>query len=379
MFQALLQLMLFGLLIYIVWNSLSQSKDDIKPRAYLAWFGFILVLIFIIWSFTKPNDAEVIDFATIITFPLTPLGLPLFLLFLAIAGGIKNGGITKEAAAYVQAAFGILVFFSLPIVAAWFAQQGEFESLNATQVVPRLREPVSAIVLLGQRTTQLNLLSPNQIQLTDASDRILATAREYDRQRSLGGSPVVIVSAGRRSGYDENPNVNLVEARDIARILVQMGIPQDNILLNPTGVDFRTSAVAVKQFIDEGRIEKRVALVAPALGMQRARQTFALLGIETIPIPAGFLTFQSGTTPRILVNVLPSKVCKNTTNQGTTNIIIRNVRPFRLADFISNADSLLITTRVVNEFWSSVYYLLRGWIATGGAEPVISRAVDTPC
>jgi uncharacterized SAM-binding protein YcdF (DUF218 family) len=390
----LIQLLLLGLLIYIVWNSLQEGDKKLKPRPYLAWFGLFLILIFLFWAFSSPNTSAAIDFGNLITFPLKPLGLGLFLLFLAISGGIKGGGITKEAAAYVRAAFGVLVFFSIPLIASWLAQQGEIEALNAAQIAAQRQEPVSAIVLLGQGTTQLNLLDPNQIQLTDTSDRILVTAREYRRQRAIGSNPVVIVSAGNRGGYydsvssadwfmpsaiassnsDGSRKDHLAEARDIARILVQMGVPQENILLNPSGVDFRSSALAVDKFIDEGRIQKRVILVAPALGMQRARQTFAQLGIETLPSPAGFLSFQSGAVPTILVDVLPSKACKN-----AVNVTIRNLRPLRLSDFISNADALLISNRVVNEFWSSVYYLLRGWLAPSGAEPKLQRAKDVPC
>ncbi len=376
MFLNIIQLILLGLLVYIVWNVLVDRKagDKVKPRAYLAWVGAFIILIFILTAFVSPFTGSVVDFGALFTFPLKPLGLSLFLLFLAL-GGVQKGGITKEATNYLWSAFMILVFFSQPLVASWLAQQGELEALNAAQLAARRNEPVGAIVLLGQSATQLNLLEPRQLQLTDTSARILQTADEYLRQRGLGSDPIVVVSAGARPGFNTATptEVNLVEARDIGRLLVRLGVPRERILLEPSGVDFRTSALAVKDLVNRGQLPDKVILVTPALGMQRARQTFALLGIDTVPSPAGFLTFQSGAIPKFFVDVFPNPTCKD-----VSTITIRDLRQLRVADFISNADSLFISTRVVNEFWTSVYYLLRGWLASGGVEPV-QQVRNLPC
>jgi uncharacterized SAM-binding protein YcdF (DUF218 family) len=375
MFLNIIQLMLLGLLIYIVWNVLVDRKDasKVKPRAYLAWVGAFIILLFILTAFVSPFNGTVVDFGALFTFPLKPLGLPIFLLFLAL-GGIEKGTIKKEAERYIWSAFLLLVFFSQPLVASWLAQQGELEALNAAQIAAQRNEPVGAIVLLGQSATQLNLLEPKQLQLTDTSARVLQAAEEYLRQQAIGSSPVVVVSAGPRPGFNTATpsDVNLVEARDVARLLVRLGVPQQAIVLEPTGVDFRTSALAVQSLVKDGVIPSKVILVTPALGMQRARQAFALLGIETLPSPAGFLSFQQGAVPKILVDVFPDPACK-----GFVNLAFRDLRQLRLADFISNADSLFISNRVVNEFWTSVYYLLRGWLASG-VEP-IPQVRDLPC
>jgi uncharacterized SAM-binding protein YcdF (DUF218 family) len=309
----------------------------------------------------------------VFTFPLKPLGLALFLMFLAF-GGMEKGALTKQGTNYIWAGFLVLLFFSQPLVASWLAQQGELEALNAAQLAARRNEPVGAIVLLGQSATQLDLLEPTQLQLTDTSARILQASEEYLRQRALGSNPIVVVSAGAREGFNpaKPTEVNLVEARDIGRLLVRLGVPRERILLEPSGVDFRESAVAVKNLVNQGQLPDRVILVTPALGMQRARQAFALLGIDTIPSPAGFLSFQSGAIPKILVDVSANPACKD-----EVNIAIRDLRQLRISDFVSNADSLFISTRVVNEFWTSVYYLLRGWLASG-VEP-IQQARSLPC
>lgn len=395
MFATIIQLVLVVLIVYFAWNALVKkvppppppkppekkqepviiypppappppapppappAKPKFQPRDYLAWFGLFLIVIFILMAFTTPNNPSVIQLGSIITFPLKPLGFALFMFFLALfGGGIKNYGITKEGKNQLYWGFFVLAFFSLPFVAGWLSQQGELTALNAMQVANR--EKVGAIVLLGQQTTTLNLLNPNQIQLAEASDRLLQTAQVYKRQRSLGSNPFIVVSAGPRAELlsDDPKQVNLIEARDIAKILVQLGIPREAIILEPTGVDIRTSALAVRNMVRDGIISKRVILVSSALNIQRARQAFAQVGIETIPVPAGFYSFQAGTIPKIMVDVSPPGACED-----TVKIAIRDLRQLKLSDFIANVDSLLVSSRIINEFWTWVYYLLRGWLA----------------
>jgi uncharacterized SAM-binding protein YcdF (DUF218 family) len=405
MFPAIIQLMLLGLLFYIVWNTFlkevkpkkmpppppaeimitqlppkekpPEGKTKIVPRDYLAWFGMVLISIYIFLAFTTPDSPSVIDFSVILTFALKPLGLALFLLFLTVVVEIKAGKITDNGKNYIKVALVVLIFFGLPIISSWLAQQGELEAFQAAQVAVRREEHVSAIVLLGQDTTQLKLVAANQVELTDTSDRIVITAREYQRQLELGSRPVVVVSAGSRTGYPNNPQnskINLIEARDIARLLVEQGIPRSAIILEPTGTDFRNSALAVQNMINDGLLpERRVILIGPALGMQRARQTFAKLGVETLPTPAGFLSFQTGTIGAVLVKSFPDP-CK----QALT-FSVRNLKQLKVEDFIPNVNSLLISNRVVNEFWTAIYYYMRNWLSSVGAEPVPQKVRPARC
>ncbi|MFB2935782.1 YdcF family protein [Aerosakkonemataceae cyanobacterium BLCC-F154] len=364
LFVTLTQLLFLVLLVWLVWRVVFKKAEGdagvkAKPREYLAWLGALIVLLAVILALLTPNNGAVVQIWSILSLPLKPLGLSLLLLLFGLMG-IKKGGITKEAENYIRIATGILLFFSIPIIAFFMVQLIESDSILALQAAVHRRDKVDAIVLLGQATTQQPFLEANRVHLTDAGDRILQAAREYDLQLKLGNDASIIVSAGPRPGQRLNPNQpNPPEAFAIARILNSLGIPKSAILIEPTGVDIRTSAEAIKRkYIDEGNMSKRIILISSALNMQRARQTFAQLGISTIPSPATFYTFQAGGVPRVLFRVTQKDKC------DTISITFNNAREVQFSDFMPNVDSLLLSTRVINEFWTSVYYFLRGWLST---------------
>ena len=377
MFLTLTQIMLFVLLIYLVWNVIFKPGEPGKPgegkpagggkrrpREYLGWLGGFILFLSVLLAFFSPNNPAIAEVWSILSLPLKPLGLAILLLLFALGEGIKSGGITKDAEKQIRWAFAILLIFSIPLVAYMLVQLTEADALGALKASAHRRDKVGAIVLLGQATTQLTYLDVNQIHLTDAGDRIIQTAREYKQQLNLGSYPVVVVSAGPRPGLKADPNKsNTIEANDIAKVLVSLGVSPDDILIESSGLDIRTSALAVKSLVDRKIIGKRVILVSSALNMQRARQTFAQLGIQTIPSPGSFYTFQAGAIPSI--NLLFSQ--KGTCD--SLSLIIRNARDVQFSDFMPSVEALLLSTRVINEFWSSVYYFLRGWLATN-VDPV---------
>ncbi len=390
MFLTLTQIMLFVLIAYLGWNAVLKpgakpadakpgegkpaggGSGKRRPREYVAWLGAFIVFLSILLAFFSPNNPAIAEVWSVLSMPLKPLGLAILLLLFAVGDGIRNGGITKDAERQVRWAFAILLVFSLPLISYLLVQLTESDSLAALQASANRREKVSAIVLLGQATTQLTFLEVNQIHLTDAGDRIIQTAREYKQQLRLGNYPLVIVSAGPRPGLKADPNKTTVaEANDITNVLVSLGVARDDIIPEPTGVDIRTSALAVSRLQQKGMIGKRVILITSALNMQRARQTFAQLGIETIPSPASFFTFQAGAIPKIRLTTTQKGACDSVT------ISFRNVRDVLFSDFVPNVESLLLSTRVINEFWSSVYYFLRGWLANR-VEPV-PQVTDVKC
>ncbi|MCL1465143.1 YdcF family protein [Argonema galeatum] len=365
MFSTLTQIMLIVLIGVIVWQALVKGTGkDAKPRDYLAWFGLILILLFLILSFITPNTPAVTTFGSILTFPLKPLGLAILLLFFGL-GEIKKREkeriISSKGINQIWAAFLILTIFSLPLVANLLAQRTQQDAIVGYQAALKRKETVGAIVLLAHSATQLSLLAPNQLQLNDQSDRILQTIREYERQLYLDreDSPKIIVSAGPKAGFESTySKSNPPEADKIAGTIESLGVPSEDILRERTGVDIRSSAEAIKkQFVDSRKISNRVILVTSALNMQRARQTFAQLGIDTIPSPAGFYSLQADSTPKVQVKTSQKGAC------DTLSISVRNARKTRISDLIPSPEGLLISTRVINEFWTSVYYFLRGWLA----------------
>ncbi|MFB2839158.1 YdcF family protein [Floridanema evergladense] len=369
LFLTLTQLIFLTLIVWLVWRVVfrpgkegdasggSAGGGKYRPRDYLAWLGALIVLLAVILALLTPNNGAVVQVWSVISLPLRPLGLSILLLLFALMG-IKKGAITKDAENYIKITTALLLFFSIPIIAFLMVQLIESDSIAALQIAPYRRDKVDAIVLLGQATTQQPFLEANQIHLTDAGDRILQAAAEYRQQLRLGNDAFIIVSAGPRPGQRLNPNQpNPAEAFAIANVLKSLGIPASDILIEPTGLDIRTSAEAIKRkYVDEGI--KRVILVSSALNMQRARQTFAQLGISTIPSPASFYTFQAGGVPKIIFTSTQKDRC------DTISVTFRNAREVQFSDFMPNVDSLLLSTRVINEFWSSVYYFLRGWLST---------------
>jgi len=361
LFLTLTQLIFLSLLVWLVWQVVFKKADGdagggkSRPREYLAWLGALIVLLVVILSLLTPNNGAVVQVWSIISLPLKPLGLSILLLLFALMG-IKKGAITKEAEHYLKIVTALLLFFSIPIIAFLMVQLIESDSILALQAAAHRQDKVDAIVLLGQATTQQPFLEANQIHLTDSGDRILQAAREYKQQLNLRNDAFIIVSAGPRPGQKLNPNQpNIPEAFAIYSILKNLGIPASDISIEPTGLDIRTSAEAIKRkYVGLNR----VILVSSALNMQRARQTFAQLGISTIPSPASFYTFQAGGVPRIIFTSTQRDKC------DTISVTFRNAREVQFSDFMPNVDSLLLSTRVINEFWTSVYYFLRGWLST---------------
>lgn len=340
MFLLLTRVLVWLLVALIVYYVLLQWI----PKQYLTFIGGLLILAITVMAFLNPNEPIVSAGWSILSFPLKPVGMSIVLLSLGL-GKLKKGSITNVGKNQIWAAFIILLLSSIPVLAYGLAQQAELEGLQLEQrrqqicqgvcpadVAPAAQRTAGAIVVLGQGTTQAYLPYRTQIQLTETGDRILYAAQLYRDQVSLGNNPIVIVSAGPRLEITGNRS----EATDIASLLSNMGVPQDRIVIEPRGLDVRTSAVAVAEVLQRrGIVPRRVILVSSGLNIRRANLSFANLGVQVIPRPTDFYTFQAGAVPS---------------------------RRLQVTDFIPSVEALTVTTRVVDEYLSSIYYFLRGWL-----------------
>lgn len=321
MFLLLTQVLLWLVLTVLLYNLLLK----VIPKTYLTLLGGLFLFTIIVLAFFFPSDPLVSSAWRVLSFPLTPVGATILLLGIALNQGLKKRN-------QIVSALLILLLSSLPFFANLLArglELGEASSVPAAQTA-------GAIVVLGRGTTKANTPPRTQIQLTDTGDRILYAAQLYKQQVSLGSNPLVIVSAGPRSESQGRTQVN--EANDIATVLAQMGVPRDRIVVEPKGTDLRTSAIATDDILrSRGLGGTRVIVVTSAINSRVARLTFANMGLRVISRPTDFYTSQPNASGRI---------------------------PFRFPDsFIPSVEALTLTTRIVQEFFLSLYYYLRGWLA----------------
>jgi uncharacterized SAM-binding protein YcdF (DUF218 family) len=287
----------------------------------------LLLISLLILAFFAPDTPVGAAIFGLIAFFFKPLGFSITLLVIASAL-ITNGGIRNPAPRMILAALLVLILSSMPVVAYWFAEQAERDAAARTVCCD---ETAAAIVLLGKGTTQPHIPNRVAIQLTDTGNRLPYAAVLYRKQLA----PMVIVTAGPRrelEGY-------VGEAKDIETLLANnMGVPRSSIVLDNNGSNIRTSAQEVRKILDSRGAGRKVILVTSAMQMRRASLTFAHMGMQVIPRATDFYTFQS-------------------TAGGTSRLRLD------AGDFLPNAEALLTTTRVFDEYFGSVYYYLRGWQA----------------
>ena len=322
----LLARILFLFLLFSLLRSWWEQSGG-KDNPLIDRLRVLLLISLLILAFFAPDTPVGAAIFGLVAFFFKPLGFSLTLLVIASAL-ITNGGIRNPAPRMILAALLVLILSSMPVVAYWFAKQAERDAAARTVCCD---ETAAAIVLLGKGTTQPHIPNRVAIQLTDTGNRLPYAAVLYRKQLA----PMVIVTAGPRrelEGY-------VGEAKDIETLLANnMGVPRSSIVLDNNGSNIRTSAQEVRKILDSRGVGRKVILVTSAMQMRRASLTFAHMGMQVIPRATDFYTFQS-------------------TAGGTSRLRLD------AGDFLPNAEALLTTKRVFDEYFGSVYYYLRGWQA----------------
>lgn len=360
MFELITQILLLVGLYYLL--------RGVGPKVYnpkfFAWFGVAVLIALIVMAFVYPNNRTVSILWAIISFPLRPLGLVLVLLAFALAEGVK-----KVKGPQVMAAFVVLLIFSLPVTAYLLTAQTEQRSVLEAIRRQEASNPrsVQAIVVLGDGALPLDPATRIRTQMTRPGDgisitlqaRLLYAAELYTNRSQRGNNPLVIVSIGPQP-LDSRGRPLTNEGQAVTDLLTRNGVPQNQIRLDREGIDPRSSAVAVRAildpqgqnadcrifaFCDDGvrelpsstTVSARIpiVLVTPVIMARRASSTFRRLAFEVIPCPTDFYVFQ----------------------------LQRGWELAALTDLVPSAEALVITSRVVNEYLTTVYYFLRGWLA----------------
>ncbi|MEG3862368.1 YdcF family protein [Microcoleus sp. herbarium12] len=323
LFARILFLFLLFSLIKSWWDQSGGKDNPLIDRLRV-----LLLISLLFLAFFAPDTPVGAAIFGLIAFFFKPLGFSITLLVIASAL-ITNGGIRNPAPRMILAALLVLILSSMPVVAYWFADQAERDAAARTTVC--CDETAAAIVLLGKGTTNNHNANREAIQLTDTGNRLPYAAVLYKKELA----PLVIVSAGPRADLQNYTG----EAKDIKTLLASnMGVPSNSIVLDDNGHNIRSSAEEVRKILDSRGVGRKVILVTSAIQMRRASLAFANMGIQVIPRATDFYTYQpvSGGKTRLRLDA---------------------------AEFLPTAEALVITTRVFDEYFGSIYYYLRGWQA----------------
>ncbi len=314
MFELLTRILLWLLIGTILWYVFSQFI----PRNYLTWLGGILIFIFVILAFLDPANGTVSSVWGLLSLPLKPLGLAIFLLLISLKDGTK-----KVAGNQVLAALLVLLFSSTPIVADWMTSQAIRTTMSAIPVQQTLAPS-------AQTTRAIVVLDPQLLN---------GAARLYQDQVAQGNPDIVVIaSTGGQGNVDPTVPGQIDPLQAIQSALIEAGVPADRILLETLGVDIYSSVVEVDRLLQTRGFREEVdtvIVVAPTLNLGRAVSTLANAGIRATPEAAGRSVFQIGNGDRLLANI---------------------------GYLVPNVEALRVTTAVVDEYLTSVYYFLRGWL-----------------
>ena len=356
------------------------------PKAFLG--GLVVALLVAVTALTffkgAPESGLLGDIWQILSVIINPFGLAIILLCV-VWRDVENGG--KSNKVLLRIGVASLLIFSLPIVSNFLAQRTEMEAVQIMQEAPPLNGAQRVIVLMGQNTTRLKLrprteaappekkvdrngiLPPPEpisegkfsmlanlpLQLTEQGDRILGAAQAFYSER--GNNPVLIVSAGRRNDRTEKKDEkkeNISEAADISKLLQsQFGIPGTAIIQDDDSRTVIESAQNVRKILETRNIRygNQIMVVTSAIEASRTALTFAReiapdgQGVTIISRPTDFYT------------IPPAASLANRAKNA--DLIERN---FMVSDLMPNVDSLQLSTKVISEAMTSLYYFLRGWI-----------------
>ena len=132
---------------------------------------------------------------------------------------------------------------------------------------------VDAIVVLTG-VVNLSLSTPEHIEFYDGVERIL-TGIELIKN---GYSDKLLIAGGSGNPYDQTKS----EARILGRFAIELGIPKEKILLDPSSRNTYENAVNTKTIMEEQGISS-IILVTSAAHLPRAMACFKKVGLHPIP------------------------------------------------------------------------------------------------
>lgn len=388
-FVLLTQVLLWVVVGLFAWYVLLR----LLPRPFLG--GLVLLLLLGVAAFTfyqgSPQEGLVGDIFRIIAIPFSPLGVILILLSVAFLELLRGGKLSNRGSLLLRIAIPVLFILSIPVVSNFLAQRAEAEAIDIARPAATAALSPGArrvIVALAQDTTRLQIRPRSQpvpatpapaaqgvfppapqipagafsviadqpVQLTERGDILTYANQVYREERGRGTDPVVVVSAGsrpERARKDGETTNDVSEAADGRRFLQGLGVPAEDIIPDSRSPTIQNSAVNVRQELQRRGINfgNQLVLIGSAIEMNRAALTFNRefnsnnVPLTVIPRPTNFLT-------------LPPREAFRGRAQGR-DVVERN---FQISDLLPSIDALSLSSKVINEYLTSIYYFLRGWI-----------------
>lgn len=232
-----------------------------------------------------------------------------------------------------QKASRILIFCAVLVL--WLSSTTGLSSLLARSLEWRYKPPAEipaadlAVVLGGG--TEAALYPRSTVEINGAGDRVLY-ASELIRQ---GKTRTLLLTGGEiawQSGSSSSP------AQDMQQILLDIGIPQEALILESESRNTHENAVFSAKILEEMGIQ-RILLVTSALHMPRAVAVFEAQGLEVLPLPVDY-----SVTEQVIVD------------EGGSVLVNK------IMDVIPSVGNLSLTTNALKEYIGMLVYRLRGWL-----------------
>lgn len=248
-----------------------------------------------------------------------PLGLSILLLSLGLYWLNRHPRRTRIA---IASSIAILWLSSTPLLRNALILNLE------QQNIPGELPTADVIVVLGGATR--SPIHPRPfVDIMEAGDRIIHAAQLYQQ----GKAPKVLVSGGRI----DLAGATTSEAEDMGQLLQFMGVPQEDILIEPESYNTRENALYSKTILEEAGLSpetSQILLVTSAMHMPRSLRIFRKLGMDVTPAATDFL-------------------------------IVKAERPStsraRLLSLLPEAENVLFVSRAIKEYIGLFVYQLRGW------------------
>ena len=168
----------------------------------------------------------------------------------------------------------MLLFFTNPLIPELILRVWE-----TAQVERLVGDYDIAVVLTG--ITQTDIKKEGQIEFLEGADRITEALKLYKK----GKVKKILISGG--SGSILYPELN--EGTALAQFAIDMGVPEEDILLESQSRNTHENAHFTKELIDQNHLgERSILLITSAFHMPRARRCFYKVGITPVCYPVDY-------------------------------------------------------------------------------------------